>query len=328
LPETLESSLRIAADGLPVPAWIADADGRVTHVNGSWTAATGLDVPDLRDGGWPQAAGEDEREALRAHWAAALRAGRPLEAEARLGAAEGSRWHRVRITPVPDGTGGIAAWLGTCADIEAEKSLEETRLALAREMNHRVKNLFAVASGLVSMTARSAKTPKDMADALRGRLGALSRAHELVRSSAATGGPVGQGTSLGELIRAVLAPYAQEGPGDRLVLEGPAIPVGSGVVTNLALVLHELSTNAAKYGALSSPRGHLAVRWTGDGERISLVWEEAGGPPPPAPPPAEGFGGQLTRRTVSGQLGGEMDYDWRADGLVLRMTLARDRLER
>jgi PAS domain S-box-containing protein len=328
LPETLEPSLRIAVDALPVPAWTADSDGRVTHVNGSWTAATGLDVQALHGPGWPQAAGEEEREALGRGWAEALRAGVPFEAEARLGAAEGARWHRVRAAPARGPDGRIAGWLGTCTDIEAEKSLDETRQALAREMNHRVKNLFAVASGLVSMTARTAKTPKDMADALRGRLGALSRAHELVRSSAATGGPAGQGTSLGELIRAVLAPYAQEGPGDRLVLRGPAIPVGSGVVTNLALVLHELSTNAAKYGALSSPRGHLAVRWTEDDEWISLVWEEAGGPELPGAPPAEGFGGQLTRRTVSGQLGGEMDYDWRADGLVLRMTLARDRLAR
>ena len=260
LPETLEPSLRIAVDALPVPAWTADSDGRVTHVNGSWTAATGLDVQALHGPGWPQAAGEEEREALGRGWAEALRAGVPFEAEARLGAAEGARWHRVRAAPARGPDGRIAGWLGTCTDIEAEKSLDETRQALAREMNHRVKNLFAVASGLVSMTARTAKTPKDMADALRGRLGALSRAHELVRSSAATGGPAGQGTSLGELIRAVLAPYAQEGPGDRLVLRGPAITVGSGVVTNLALVLHELSTNAAKYGALSSPRVHTALR--------------------------------------------------------------------
>ncbi|HEX2554580.1 MAG TPA: HWE histidine kinase domain-containing protein [Microvirga sp.] len=326
MPDTLETSLRIAVDSLPAPAWVADADGRLTHVNGSWTATIGLDAPALREHGWTQAAAAEEREALAGAWAGALRAGTPFDAEARLGGSgDGMRWHRVRAAPVRDGHGRIAGWLGTCTDIEAERSLEETRQALAREMNHRVKNLFAVASGLVSMTARSAKTPKDMADALRGRLGALSRAHELVRSS---GAAAGQGASLGELIRAVLAPYAQEGPGDRLVLQGPAVPVGASVVTNLALVLHELSTNAAKYGALSSPRGHLAVRWSEEGEEVHLTWEETGGPALPGAPPAEGFGGQLTRRTVSGQLGGEMDYDWRADGLVLRMTLARDRLAR
>ncbi|MDQ4134919.1 MAG: PAS domain-containing protein [Pseudomonadota bacterium] len=328
MPDALEPSLRIAVDSLPLPAWTAASDGRVTHVNGSWVAATGLDLDALQDQGWWAAACPDEREALGRRWAEAVQAGAPFEAEARLAWPEGARWYCVRATPVRSESGRSVGWLGTCTDIEAQKSLEETRQALAREMNHRVKNLFAVASGLVSMTARSAKTPKDMADALRGRLGALSRAHELVRSSAATGAPAGQGTSLDQLIRAVLAPYAQEGPGDRLVLQGPAIPVGSGVVTNLALVLHELSTNAAKYGALSSPKGHLAVRWTEDGEQVSLIWEETGGPELSAAPPAEGFGGQLTRRTVSGQLGGEMDYDWRPDGLVLHMTLTRDRLTR
>jgi two-component sensor histidine kinase len=89
-----------------------------------------------------------------------------------------------------------------------------------------------------------------------------------------------------------------------------------------------LSTNAAKYGALSSPRGHLAVRWSADGEQVALDWEETGGPELPGTPPAEGFGGQLTRRTVSGQLGGDMTYHWRPEGLHIAMTLTLDRLAR
>ena len=329
MPDALEPSLRTVIDSLPLPAWTADPEGRVTHANAAWSALADPDPNLSRDGGWWDAASPEERDSLRGQWSDAVRRGAALEAEARLGGGEEpGRWFLVRAVPMSGGSGEILSWLGTCTDIETQKSLDETRQALAREMNHRVKNLFAVASGLVSMTARSAKTPKDMADALRGRLGALSRAHELVRSSAAAGGPAGQGTSLDQLIRAVLSPYAQEGPGDRLVLQGPSIPVGSGVVTNLALVLHELSTNAAKYGALSSPQGHLAVRWSEDGEVVSMVWEETGGPEVPGTPPAEGFGGQLTRRTVSGQLGGEMTYDWRPAGLLLHMTLTLDRLTR
>jgi two-component sensor histidine kinase len=179
-------------------------------------------------------------------------------------------------------------------------------------MSHRVKNLFAVVSGLVSMTARSAKTPKDMADALRGRLGALSRAHELVRS--ALGGDEGasEATTLETLVQSVLQPYATGG--DRLRIAGPPVAVGTNTVTNLALVLHELATNAAKYGSLSDAQGRLAIRWEIEGDEVRLAWDETGS--------------QLARRTVTGQLGGTMEPDWQPGGLRLAMTLSLERLAR
>jgi PAS domain S-box-containing protein len=317
--------LRIVAESLPQPVWTATAEGRPGGFNGRWYAFTGQSDGDGH-GLW-DALHPEEVEAHRRRWQEALRTGEGYEAEARLRAADGRyHWFKVKTTPIRDGGGPVQHWLGTCTDIDAQKTATEARQALAREMSHRVKNLFAVASGLVSMTARSAKTPKDMADALRGRLGALSRAHELVRS--ALGGDEGasEATTLENLVQSVLSPYATGG--DRLQVAGPPVPVGTNTVTNLALVLHELAANAAKYGSLSDSQGRLAIRWEIEGDEVRLAWDETGGPALAGAPGAEGFGSQLARRTVTGQLGGTMEPDWRAEGLRLAMTLSLERLAR
>jgi two-component sensor histidine kinase len=196
-----------------------------------------------------------------------------------------------------------------------------------RELNHRVKNLFAMASGMVAMTARSARSPKDMAEALRGRLGALARAHEFVRPVFGPEAPGTPATTLAGLISAILEPHAPGGHDDeRLVISGPAVSLGPKAVTSLALVLHELATNAAKYGCLSRPDGRLRLTWRIEGDQISLAWQESGGPTITAPPTLEGFGSQLARRTIAGQLGGSMAQHWRPEGLQMEVTFALDRL--
>jgi len=215
---------------------------------------------------------------------------------------------------------------GVIGDVTRRRAFEDNQQLLTRELNHRVKNLFAIASGMVSMTARTARTPKDMADALRGRLGALSRAHELVRPALTAANQHVQGTTLDKLASAILAPYTQIGPGERLVLEGPPVALGSQTTTSLALVLHELATNAAKYGCLSSADGQLAIRWTIDGDVVDLTWTESGGPAVPEEPRDEGFGSQLARKSITGQLGGALVHDWQVGGLVVRMSLPVARL--
>nr|WP_281351522.1 sensor histidine kinase [Microvirga arsenatis] len=194
-----------------------------------------------------------------------------------------------------------------------------------RELNHRVKNLFAIANGMVSMTARTAKDPKDMATALRGRLSALSRAHELVQPVSAAEAGAGTAVELSRLIGAVLDPYKQAGE-NRIVIEGPDVPVGANTTTSLALVLHELATNAAKYGCLSWEGGELAICWTVQDDVAELLWTESGGPPIEAPPGFEGFGTQLSQRSITGQLGGALEREWRPEGLRVRMSLPLSRL--
>jgi two-component sensor histidine kinase len=214
---------------------------------------------------------------------------------------------------------------GVISDITERQALEEAQKLLTRELNHRVKNLFAIANGMVSMTARTAKDPKDMATALRGRLSALSRAHELVQPASIMEPGSGTDVELSRLIEAVLEPYRQSGQ-NRIAIEGPNVAVGSNTTTSLALVLHELATNAAKYGCLSCSEGELTIHWTLQGEDVDLLWTENGGPAIEAPPSFEGFGTQLSQRSIAGQLGGTLEREWRPEGLRVHMIIPLSRL--
>lgn len=214
---------------------------------------------------------------------------------------------------------------GVISDITEHHAAEEVKQLLTRELTHRVKNLFAIANGMVSMTARTAKDPSEMAQILRGRLSALSRAHELVRPVTDPGNRTDQDVDLEKLIVAVLAPYRQP-DGHKIFVQGPGIEVGPNTMTSLALVLHELATNAAKYGCLSRPEGSLAIHWTVDQEAVDIRWVEKGGPPILEPPSFEGFGTQLALRSITGQLGGSLAREWLHEGLRVHMNLPLTRL--
>jgi PAS domain S-box-containing protein len=238
------------------------------------------------------------------------------------------RWFRSHGQALYTNEGGTRRAVtlsGVVSDITERHALEEGQKLLTRELNHRVKNLFAIANGMVSMTARTAKDPKDMAYALRGRLSALSRAHELVQPASAGEMGAGPDVELVRLIEAVLEPYRQAGQ-NKITIGGPIVLVGSNTTTSLALVLHELATNAAKYGCLSCAEGELAIRWTVQEENVDVLWTESGGPPIQGPPTFEGFGTQLSQRSITGQLGGTLDREWRAEGLRVRMILPLNRL--
>ena len=132
---------------------------------------------------------------------------------------------------------------------------------------------------------------------------------------------------LKDIVQKILSPYAlQDEGGARVALAGPEVRVGARAVTNLALVLHELSTNSAKYGALSVPEGRLAVTWAVDGQKLSLKWEESGGPPVAGPPTTHGFGTLLSSHSVRGDFSGSLNYDWREGGLVVDLDFQLNRL--
>jgi two-component sensor histidine kinase len=208
---------------------------------------------------------------------------------------------------------------GVVADLTQRKHADTARQLLVRELTHRIRNLFSVMDAIVYLTAETTMSPSDMAGALRGRLMALARAHELILP-AVTGDGSGPGRSdLSELMEAVLGPHRQEGNG-RVRIRGPRLALAPAAATSLALVLHELSTNATKYGALSSPQGSLEIRWKVESERLVLTWKECGGPGLAAPSGRPGFGSLLTRSSIEGQLGGTIIYDWARTGL--RITAA------
>lgn len=213
---------------------------------------------------------------------------------------------------------------GIFLDVTGRKQAEESNELLAGEMSHRVKNLLAIASGLTAITSRSATSVEHMAHDLTGRLSALGRAHNLVRPLSP-----GEGTAalLGDLLSILLAPYDDLGAfKGRVRVAVERTGVGEASATAIALVIHELATNSMKYGALSVPTGTLDVASTTEGEDIVVTWVERGGPTVAPPDDVAGFGSQLVKRTVAGQLGGSIDYDWSKGGLIVTLRITRDRL--
>jgi len=215
--------------------------------------------------------------------------------------------------------------LGTVLDITDRWQAEEERQLITRELHHRVKNLFAVAGGMVALTARSARTPEEMAETLQGRLDAMARAHELILPATKGVEAQPQQMSLDVLVRTILAPHVGEGH-SRLDAHGLDIDIGPKAATGLTLVLHELATNAAKYGSLSVPEGQVRITCARQGGNVDLRWDEMGGPRLPQPPTTEGFGSKLSRRSITGQFGGEIMYEWRETGLGVRIRFPEDRL--
>jgi PAS domain S-box-containing protein len=234
------------------------------------------------------------------------------------------------VSPVKGSDGRIVGASKIARDITERKRAQEQQALLLREMSHRVKNLFAVTNGVVALSARSAHTPQDLALAVQERLAALTRAHELTRPGLIDAGePAGQDTTLHTVIRTILAPYVAERTIGRngFLLTGPDLPVVADAVTNIALVLHELATNAAKYGALSAPGGVIHIDCSVTNEVLLLSWTERGGPPIERQPEGEGFGGVMMRRIVSGHFGGGVSRQWERDGLAVSLSIPLELLK-
>nr|WP_246728321.1 PAS domain-containing sensor histidine kinase [Microvirga terricola] len=227
---------------------------------------------------------------------------------------------------IKDGVKKPSRLIGTILDITDRRKGEESRKLLVQELNHRVKNLFAMASGMIVLTAKTAHSPKHMSVVLRGRLEALARAHELIRPAITGDEPAPRETSIDEIVRVVLAPHTDRETPTQMSISGEAVPIGPRAATSLTLVLHELATNASKYGALSVHEGQLAISWAHADDALVLLWQEANGPPIESAPAVEGFGSQLARTSVTSQLNGAIDYDWRRDGLRVSLKLPLDSL--
>jgi two-component sensor histidine kinase len=212
---------------------------------------------------------------------------------------------------------------GIFLDVTQRKQAEEANELLAGEMSHRVMNLLHIATALTQITSRSTTTKEDMARELTSRLMALGRAQELVRP---TPGRKNEGALLGDLISVLLAPYDEKEASVRIRVSVPKMKVGEASSTTLALIIHELATNSAKYGALSVPSGTLDVSCNADEDEVAVRWTERGGPPVVTPVTSRGFGSELVRRSMAAQLGGSIAFDWSAEGLVVTLRMGKDRL--
>jgi two-component sensor histidine kinase len=191
---------------------------------------------------------------------------------------------------------------------------------LLREINHRIKNLFSLTAGLISLSARPATSVAELEFDLKSRMGALARAHELTLPDLnGAGDSASLATTISTLLKAIVAPH-EHSNGPHVVITGSDAPLKGTALTSLALLLHELTTNAAKYGALSNPDGQLTLDVLVADEQLSLTWDERGIPPLDGAPKREGFGTKLEQAALRG-LGGSITRNWRSDGLYLELNI-------
>ncbi len=328
-----EARFRAAVGAVNGIVWSNDAVGMMSGEQPGWAALTGQTPAEYEGFGWLQAVHPDDAQPTIEAWSASVAAKSPFEFEHRVRCHDGEWRHfSVRALPIFDLQNRVIEWVGVHTDIEDRWRHEELRELLVRELDHRVKNLFAVVGGVVTLSARSVSTPQEMVSVVQGRLGALASAHVLIRpnvnSTASDSVPTRQST-LRELVETILAPHTDlaltEGV-RRTEIDGPEVAIGGEAVTSLALVMHELATNAAKYGAFSTSNGRLHVSWQVKNGELALTWQERGGPTINGPPEREGFGSLLARRSIKGQLDGELAFDWEAEGVTVRMTARVERL--
>ena len=212
---------------------------------------------------------------------------------------------------------------GVFIDVTERKKAEEAREMLAGEMNHRVKNLFAITSALTTISARSTTTKDDMAKDLRQRIFALAKAHDMVRPDSSQ---QKKAAKLGDLLVVLLEPYAYVHNTRRVQISSPEVLVGEKSATALALVVHELATNSIKYGALSNETGELDVKCKSSDGEVEIVWSESGGPSTSKPSGRSGFGTKLVLSSLSDQLGGTLSARWPPTGAVITLTMSEARL--
>ena len=263
---------------------------------------------------------ERDRATVDAKFAEAIETGGEFRDEFRIGGTEPVRWLSGigRVVDAPDGSKRI---LGVNYDITELKEAERAQELLVRELDHRVKNLFSVVLGMLRAEARQTTNTVDLVAHVEARLSALSRAHEASRG----GGDADYSTvPLRTLVERVLDPY---GVGSRVEVDGPAVDLSVNSTTPVGLVLHELATNAQKYGALSKDGGKVKVSWKrtdSGGGGVDLRWTESGGPEV-REPERPGFGMRLVRQSVQ-QIGGHMELLWEPEGLRFSAALPiRDR---
>ena len=228
------------------------------------------------------------------------------------------RWCIGTAAASVDATGNVVRISGVTVDITERKQAEERQALLAREVDHRARNALAVVQSIVRLTR--ADTIKAYIAAVDGRIGALSRAHTLLAQSR------WQGADLARLVEEELAPY-RAGDDGKITANGPDVSLEPRTAQTLALALHELATNAAKYGALSVMPGRVGVTWELQPDSLVLRWSESGGPAT-EPPASPGFGIRVISASIERQLEGETAFHWRPEGLHCSLRVPRgDKIE-
>lgn len=322
-----EQKFRILADTMPQMVWSTLPDGHHDYYNARWYEFTGVPEGSTDGEGWNGMFHPDDQDEAWARWRHSLATGEPYEIEYRLRNAEGHyRWTLGRALPIRDADGNITRWFGTCTDIHEQKLLMEQREIVSQELSHRIKNIFSVINGLIGLSTRTHPELKGLADELRSRIMSLGKAHDFVRPHSARSQPTARQATLKGLLEQLLSAYQSDT--QRIRITGDDVGIDDRSATPLALSFHELATNAAKYGALSTLEGRITIPIDTAGDDVVIAWSESDGPQVLAPPAVEGFGSRLIALSVSNQLGGRIAHDWNPRGLKVVATIPKAAMSR
>ncbi|KQO43612.1 sensor histidine kinase [Methylobacterium sp. Leaf85] len=266
----------------------------------------------------------DDRPAFRRAISTALREDSTLQASGRIQRAHDGAWRIIDMagrfeSDAPDRL--PRRLIGVVADVTERRIAEERQALLIRELHHRVKNTLATVQAIVGSTARTASSIESFYEAFVGRIMSLAHTHSVLTED------TWQTASLRNLLENELRPYgdgASDGPGARrIVLDGPPVDLASEIAVPIGMAIHELTTNAAKHGALSTQEGRVTITWNvtedADGKTLHLEWSESDGPPV-RPPTRQGFGSRLLQRVLTAQVRADIATSYPPEGFRLTMT--------
>jgi PAS domain S-box-containing protein len=309
-----EERLRLLSELAPVMIWMEDADGNSVQLNRALREFWAL--PDEPAGwtgfDWRETVHPEDRAEMQEALAAATRARTPLRFRARFRNARGAfRVLETEARPRLSGRGEFLGMIGVNIDVTEHEEAAAQRALLLAEMSHRVKNTLAVVQAIARQTFRQAETP-EAGRAFAGRLAALAATHDLLIRDSWDSAP---------LTRLVVdALRGDDSRGARVVVSGPEVLLPPKQAVALTLALHELFTNAMKYGALSNDAGRIAVAWrTGEGA-LHLAWSETDGPPV-APPERRGFGSVLIERALVHDCDATVRLEYPPSGVTCRIEM-------
>lgn len=317
-----EQRFQMLADNMSQFAWIAEPAGDIIWYNRRWYDYTGTTLEEMKGWGWQSVHHPDHLDRVADHYRHSLETGSEWEDTFPLRGADGEyRWFLSRAHPVRDEEGHILCWFGTNTDITEERNQREKIRLLMREVSHRSKNMLSMVQALARRTASGDHT--EFVRRFEERIQALAAHQDLLIRGNWTG------VDMADLVKAQLY-YVEDLIGKRIMLSGPRITVMPTPAEAIGMALHELATNASKYGALSNDNGRIEIGWSldeaEDGTRFSLDWRESGGPPVNAPA-REGFGTTVINRIPAISLGAEVGSDFGVSGLHWHLRCAADRVQ-
>ncbi len=301
-------------EGMPQMVWRAVGHGSWTWSSPQWRDYTGQDEHQSAGYGWLEVVHPDDRAAATQAWAQVDHENE-FHVDLRIGTPDGSfRWFKTNALPTRDSNGAITEWIGTSTDIDDLRRLQAEQKILVTELQHRTRNLIAVVHAIALQTIQNATSLDEFQDCFEDRLAALGRVQGLLSRSEHE--PI----TIGELIELELNALADPQGQSQITLSGTDIPIRNTAAQTLALAIHELSTNALKYGALAHPSGKLMVSWYehGDNEErtMRVEWFENGVPAVRSPGPARvGYGRVLIEQSLPQQLGAATTMTFDDDGI-------------